>query len=225
MLSAPSPFDSNPFSSRWVRPGALPFLFPSGVDLPALVAQLERNRWWGEILGPHGTGKSTLLAALLPAIESGGRRTLPFELHDGQRRLPAGWRKAVQSLGAGLVAVDGYEQLGRWSRMRLRRLCRLNACGLLVTAHAPAGFPLLYRTSVNLETALRVVNELLPRPSHLIGAEDVADALEANSGNLREALLTLYHRYETARRQVPSGSASRRTTYGTTGVLGKRGTE
>src|SRR5262245_44900485 len=150
MLTAPSTPGSNPFSSRWIRPGALPFLFPAGIDVPSLVAQLERNHWWGEIVGPHGTGKSTLLAGLLQAIRGCGRGTLQFELHNGQRRLPVGWRQAVQWSGRGLVAVDGYEQLDRWSRMRLRRLCRRFGSGLLVTAHAPAGFPLLYRTSMNL---------------------------------------------------------------------------
>ena len=46
------------------------------------------NGWWGEILGPHGAGKSALLATLIPAVERAGRRPVLVELHDGQRRLP-----------------------------------------------------------------------------------------------------------------------------------------
>lgn len=38
-MTAPRP-TSNPFSTRFVRPGALPFLFPPGLDAPGLVQAL-----------------------------------------------------------------------------------------------------------------------------------------------------------------------------------------
>src|SRR5690349_19179309 len=80
--------ESNPFSTRWTWPGAVPFLFPVGVTVESLVAKLPASHWRGQIIGPHGTGKSTLLATLLPAIEQAGRSPELIVLRDGQRRLP-----------------------------------------------------------------------------------------------------------------------------------------
>ncbi|MBN2216711.1 MAG: hypothetical protein JW719_05005 [Pirellulales bacterium] len=82
------PNDANPFSTRCVRPGAIPFFFPPDVDASILVRRLADNQWRGQIVGPHGSGKSTLLAALFPAIEASSKHVVLVELHDGQRRLP-----------------------------------------------------------------------------------------------------------------------------------------
>ena len=59
---------SNPFSSRYVRPGAIPFFFPEDCRVELLLSRLEENGWQGEILGRHGSGKSALLAHLIPGI-------------------------------------------------------------------------------------------------------------------------------------------------------------
>ena len=96
----------NPFSTRRTRPGALPFIFSAGQDAETLISRLRENRWWGEILGPHGAGKSALLATLIPAAERAGRRPLVIELHDKQKCLP---RPELDP--STLLIVDGYEQL------------------------------------------------------------------------------------------------------------------
>ena len=80
----------NPFSAGRIRPGAMPFLHAAGGDAGMLLERLRQNQWCGQIVGGHGTGKSSLLAALIPAIQDAGRHTLAVELHDGQRRLPGG---------------------------------------------------------------------------------------------------------------------------------------
>lgn len=53
----------NPFSTTFIRPGAIPFLFPNDQTIQDVVRQLAATDWWGQIIGPHGTGKSTLTAA------------------------------------------------------------------------------------------------------------------------------------------------------------------
>src|SRR5581483_12050635 len=55
----------NPFSTRFIQPGAIPFHFPTPDGLAAIVRRLEGAGGRGQIIGPHGSGKSTLLAALL----------------------------------------------------------------------------------------------------------------------------------------------------------------
>ncbi|HZY90588.1 MAG TPA: hypothetical protein VFE78_37545 [Gemmataceae bacterium] len=194
---------SNPFSTRFVRPGAVPFLFPPDQDAPGLVRALMSLGWRGAILGPHGSGKSTLVAALLPVLREAGKEPLAVTLHDGQRTLPAeAWRELLRP-AARVAVIDGYEQLSRWQRWRLRRLCRRRGHGLLATAHTPVGLPILLRLSVTPETAVRVIERLLTtvpeatalRPS----ASELAARLQRQGENFREVLFELYDEYERQR--------------------------
>src|ERR1700752_1716028 len=79
---------TNPFATRWVRPGAVPYHFTDGTNAPGLIASLKANHWRGAIIGPHGSGKSTLLATLVPLIKAAGRHVRAISLHDRQRALP-----------------------------------------------------------------------------------------------------------------------------------------
>ncbi len=158
----------NPFSTRHTRPGAIPFCFPPQVSGEQLVDRLRDCGWQGQIVGTHGSGKSTLLAALIPIIERAGKRTLLVELHDGQRRLPVDLGQAVKRPEETVVIVDGYEQLGHWSRHRLKQFCRSRGAGLVVTAHAGMGLPELYRTAADGETSWQIVELLLADATPLV---------------------------------------------------------
>ena len=186
----------NPFCTRRVRPGAIPFLFADDTTAATLVARLRANDWRGQIVGPHGSGKSALLAALIPAIERAGRQVLLLELHDAERSLPRDFWRGPQLASATLPIVDGYEQLGRWTRFRLKRCCRR----LLVTAHTSVGLPDLCRTAVDLDLACRVAAQLQQGHTPLVSARDVAERFPRHVGNLRELLFDLYDLYEQRQR-------------------------
>ena len=79
---------TNPFCAARLRPGTIDFIFEHGQSLPQLIDALEANHWRGEITGGHGTGKSTLLAAMRPAMEARGRMVKAVTLAAGQRSLP-----------------------------------------------------------------------------------------------------------------------------------------
>jgi len=190
------PFRQNPFSTRNVRPGAIAFVFPAGHDAESLVEQLAASGWSGAIVGPHGTGKSTLLATLIPAIKAAGRQVIRYELHDGQRKLPSS-PALPHGMPNAVIAVDGYEQLSWWNRTRLRRQCRQQGWGLLVTTHEEIDLPTLFRTSVDEQLAGRLVQAMLPPGDTTISEADVTAALSKHRGNLREALFELYDLYET----------------------------
>jgi hypothetical protein len=190
---------SNPFSTRWIRPGAIPYEFPPGCSAIELTERLAQLGWRAAICGPHGSGKSTLLAALVPELRRRGRRPLTFALHDGQRKLPAELIAAFPCHAATIVLVDGYEQLSRWSRWRLDWLCRRSGCGLLVTAHDATRFAELFRTTTDMELAQRIVEHLLGDGDETITPEEVERAFAANDGNLRETLFALYDLFEQRR--------------------------
>ncbi|NLF06647.1 MAG: hypothetical protein GX594_01525 [Pirellulaceae bacterium] len=190
----------NPFSSHNIRPGAMPFIFPEGENADSMVRRLRENGWRGEIVGGHGEGKSTLLAELLPALRRAGRKPLLIELHDGQRRLPLDLDACCRAEPFDLLIVDGCEQLGRWNRLRLKRLCRRRGWGLLATAHGSVGLPRIYRASVSPELAAKVVEQLLAGRTPSFDPAEISAAFERQRGNLREMLFDLYDVHE---RQQP----------------------
>ena len=202
MSESPKPAVSgNPFATRHVRPGALPFLFPAELDCQTLLGRLEANGWQGEIVGPHGSGKSALVATLIAALKAQGHPVEWIELHDGQRRLPGGVSR-LRGLSRGtLVVVDGYEQLAAWNRLRLRSCCRRQGLGLLVTAHAPAGLPSLFATTPSPALAERIVQCLLGDKTLPVSREDLHRLYARHGGDLRELLFDLYDVYEQRRRE------------------------
>lgn len=190
---------TNPFATRFTRPGAIDFLFSDGESIESLMSRLQGSGWWGQIIGPHGSGKSTLVATLVPALEAAGRRIVRVTLNRGERRLPPGIPLTDGQSGKGmaLLIVDGYEQLSWWSRWRLNSACRRQRAGLLVTAHADVGLPTIYRTAPSLELARRIVARLLPPDDAAISDDDIAAACAAHPDNLREALFQLFDLYQT----------------------------
>ncbi len=190
--------DRNPFATRYVRPGALEFLFPPAMTAPRLVDRLQQNGWMGQICGPHGTGKSTLLATLIPALQAAGRTTHSVVLRRGQSRWPRETTSADDWDHTTQVLVDGFEQLGWLTRRRLLRWCRKRNAGLLVTAHQPMGLPQVWAT----ETSLALANELLERwltdaERQRVPRRAVEAAFRDCGGNLRETWFRLYDVFQT----------------------------
>jgi hypothetical protein len=199
---------SNPFSTRHVRPGAIPYFFPADVGVAALVERLQSAGWRGQIIGPHGTGKSTLLATLLPELERAGKIPVVITLHDGTRRVPGNvWQTIHQQVSPNhLLVIDGYEQLGFASRWRLKWHCFRRSVGLLVTTHTSVGLPEVYRTQVNREQAEQVVRHLLRGRDSTVAVNALEQQLAAHDGNLREALFALYdlHERSCSRNRTPA---------------------
>jgi len=188
--------DRNPFATSRTRPGAVPFVFSGGVGAEQLVERLQGNGWWGQIIGPHGSGKSALLATLRPAIERAGRHVSVIELHDGQRRLPADASPALDVETPGVLIIDGYEQLGWLGRWSIGRQCRRRGIGLLVTAHTSVGLPELFETKVTTCLARKVVEQILGGVASRVTDEEIAERLARHDGDLRETLFDLYDLHE-----------------------------
>jgi energy-coupling factor transporter ATP-binding protein EcfA2 len=198
---------SNPFATRWTRPGQIPFQFPEPANLTQVLDRLHGNGWRGAVVGPHGSGKSTLLATMLPSLLARGLRVHGVRLRDRQRNLAAADWSAIKKLGRehtpGLVIVDGYEQLSRWNRRWLQWRTRRASLGLLVTCHHAMDLPVIWESSV----CIRTIQALVRRLSGCVGTapppEFLTERLQWHRGNAREVLFDCYdwfqshHRVET----------------------------
>lgn len=177
----------------------MPYLFPAEVSCDSLLMRLEQNGRYGQIVGPHGSGKSALVATLIARLQSCEQPVEWLELHDGQRRLPGGLDRLSRLPRGTLVVVDGYEQLAFWNRLRLRRHCRRHGLGLLVTAHAPVGLPTLFSTNPSPALAERIVQCLLGERPSPVSREELHHRYVQHQGDLRELLFDLYDAYEQRR--------------------------
>lgn len=195
-------YQENPFCSRRIRPGAIPFYFPEGVSLETLLETLEKNAWCGQIIGPHGSGKSTLLAALLPEIAQRGRRIIHLELQDGVRQLPISDADFQEMDANTQLAIDGYEQLSYWTRRRIKNRTQKQGFGVIILGHEPLEYPDLYQTSRELSVAQLIVHKLTADTIVRIPESVVEEHFRLYNGNLREMLFSLYDVFEEAYRTL-----------------------
>jgi hypothetical protein len=196
----------NPFASRFVRPGALPFLSPdggAGQDVDRIIGRLASFAWRGAIVGPHGSGKSTLIAELSAELyrrefdvqQVGAGNSLGSTLQLPTPH-PATARKSI-------LLVDGFDGLSPWRRWLVRRRCRRGGGGLIVTGHAQGlcnlsylGLPMLVQTFTNAKLAERIVASLAGATYAAVVHDKVCESLARHGGNLREVLFDLYDLYE-----------------------------
>lgn len=146
------------------------------------------------IVGPHGTGKSTLLAALARDLAADGESVGVVQLRrfrDGLRLLAT---LARVSRGCSL-GVDGWEQLGPIGAMAVRLAARARGCRLIVTSHRPVAMPTVVRTTGSLALLAEIVARL-PDHGGLITSADLAECFARHGGNLRDSLDDLYDRFE-----------------------------
>jgi hypothetical protein len=195
----------NPFSTRHVRPGAIEYRFRDDLmksceNAEQLIDRFEAKGLQGQIVGHHGSGKSTLVATLIPALKRRGYDVLEVTLHAGERRLPQALpnRSRSQLL---VVIVDGYEQLSRWNAWQLRRSCARRRFGLLITTHRACMLPLLHETKPSLAVALELFATLFPDDDNRIAPADVEALYKQHCGDMRETLFGLYDLYEARRRR------------------------
>lgn len=172
----------NPFRSE--RLDALAYRYAPGLDGAALLARLEALGHRAAIVGPEGSGKTTLSRALERSLAE------RFQIwRITQRRGQRGLARRLPRLRQDdFVILDGAEQLASASFWRLRWQTRA-AGGLLVLSHRPERLPTLVTTETSQALLESLVAELTP------ALACAPDALARHGGNIRNALRALYDVY------------------------------
>ena len=113
-------FHVNPFASRFIRPGAVAFHvrhLQCGVDdaesLASEIVSILRRSSCGAIVGPHGSGKSTLIASLHPFLATEFGRVRELVLRDPTQIETIDHRVAV-----GLADSGGDQDTNRRETLR-----------------------------------------------------------------------------------------------------------
>ncbi len=180
----------------------LPFRFPDGQSAQQIVAQLAAWNWRGAVVGPHGSGKSSLLESLKSPFLAAGRQMLSVTLQDGQCRLPPEFIAALRRVkqeSSTLFIIDGYEQLSMLERLRLSIWFSRKDVGLLVTTHAPTRFPSLLTLAPTEAVVAQLVGDLCAEVSTPITRQDVVASHACHGSNVREIFFDLYDRHERRR--------------------------
>jgi hypothetical protein len=185
----------NPFATRHTRPGRVMPRDGTGrpLDVAALASRI-RAPDAAAIEGPHGAGKSNLLAAIAGWLADAGALAGTVRArsgHDGSVVATA----IVRARPGTILCVDGWESLGAVRAAVIRWMARRRGVGLIVTTHRPAGMPTLARCTTTSALLGRIVADL-PDHGGLVTDADVEHAYAAHGGNLREALYDLYDRFE-----------------------------
>ena len=192
----PISIQHNPFATRYTRPGEIPFQLSGNEDLNTIVDTFRDHCFLSQIVGPHGSGKTTLTQTLEPLLRETFCSVRRVTVRDAKRiqNDESEFPNPLDTTNR-LMIVDGFERLPWLHRRLLLKFARCQQMGLLITTHRRiAGVPILYEVQPTLETLQRLSHELAP--GVIIEKNLLATIFETNEGNIRESLMTLYNWFE-----------------------------
>ena len=191
----------NPFSTRFIRPGVIPW-HSTTTSPSALLKSLKDSNNRVVISGPHGSGKSTLLCHFCSVAREQG-----YEVYYLRCR---SWIDVMRAIRLffdvrprhDFVCIDSLEMLKffGWFFCLVADFRRVR---VVVTVHKRPWW-CMWPVLVNTETSFRTFHELVRglmvkcSPMETINFSKVMlqDIFKRNAGNLRESFFELYDHYE-----------------------------
>ena len=168
---------------------------PRDETLKQLLDRLHRIGYRAAIVGPHGTGKTTLLEDIEPELRVLGFRTKLLHFYDKKRRFRRGEMKRffAELTRQEFILLDGAEQMSalqwQWFKVRSKK-----AGGLLITAHKKGMLPTLTECATSPELLEEIISELLIGETALRSGRS-RELFKAHQGNIRSVLREMYDVY------------------------------
>jgi ABC-type dipeptide/oligopeptide/nickel transport system ATPase component len=190
----------NPFSTCNWRSGVIDYIFESDVDIGVIFERLTVAGGFGQIVGEHGTGKSTLLESI--AKYAAAQKKLNVQkiiLNSTRKKLPPDFLSSLQKIDANTIHIlDGYEQLSLLAKIKLRLCRRRNKNKLIFTTHKPAPFvPVIYKTTANPEIFKNLVKNMIKNNNNFnINNYQINQIFKETKGNFRNGFFKLYDLFE-----------------------------
>jgi hypothetical protein len=184
------PAHENPFRMRRIE--ALRYrLDHDGWD--RLLARFAAHGWRGLLVGPHGSGKTTLREEIETRLRRDGWQVRALVL--GDERMIAWTELHALVQGADrrtLLSLDGIDRLGPLTWWRLRRLA-VEVGGILATSHVPGRLPVLHRHHTSAALLRDLVHEVIgDRHDPTLLDRRCDDLFVRHRGDLRACLRALY---------------------------------
>ena len=153
-----------------------------------LLHRLAEMHYRAAVVGPYGTGKTTLLEDLETRLKAKGFQTAWIRLRQDSPHWETG--SALKSITRRILLVDGAEQLG-WARWQYFKWLTRQAAGLIITTHRPGRLRTLWRCETSSRLLSDIIAELLTG-SGFSPPTEPAELFSKHRGNLREALRECY---------------------------------
>lgn len=169
----------NPFAVSRVGLAQLEFVASTSGGIDLVLAQMRRSNWRGQIIGPHGSGKTTLTIALAKSLAGEFQRFTWLVLHPGRWWL-ARPRCRVQLVARSVPSGKGLEFLEfrsedpdafitkRLQQLGASELCFIDGVDQLSLGwqrkliHAAGGHSVVWTSHQRLPVELPLLAELRP---------------------------------------------------------------
>lgn len=162
---------------------------PQEESWESLMARLESMKYRGAIVGPCGSGKTTLCEDVIIRLHQRNLRTqhlfVSMDIHISWREI-----RSVFNLPFDVLLIDGADHLSWLTWRRLKRHVFSEKRGLIVTAHRPGLLPTWHECHTNSVLLERIVTHLAPDRS--IPRAHIRELYHHYHGNIRDALRELY---------------------------------
>jgi energy-coupling factor transporter ATP-binding protein EcfA2 len=195
----------NPFSTRFIRPGVIPW-HSTTTSPSALLKSLKDLNNRVVISGPHGSGKSTLLCHFCSVAREQGYKVYYLRCRS--------WIDVMRAIRLffdvrprhDFVCIDSLEilSISGWFLCSVADLRGIRVVGTVHERPWWCTWPVLINTKTSFKTFDKIVRELMTKfcRTEIINfsREMLQEVFKRNSGNLRESFFELYDHYESCSR-------------------------
>ena len=185
----------NPFAAKRLVPGTMDYVVPLESELKPFVAVAAKRfltTGVGQIVGPHGCGKTSLARAICDELRE-NFQAVRFVAVRNRRQIETVFEDIRQTGKAELLVVDGIERLSILHRRSLLSCGKASGgkrTNVLITSHRiHFGWPLIQELAPTREHFCKIAAQF--GSSGLVEA-DFFEAFDFAGGDYRQALMRLY---------------------------------